>query len=459
MALSVLALHGFGQNATVFMEKRVKELARKLRAVVSLHAIDAPHSLPYDHSLRGWWSYSKDLWDGRGESIQALAAQLLEQDEFEALGLPASFDAVLAEWSRGGYDGILGFSQGAIMAAAVCSELHRVGSAACPRFVILISGFGKPVPCGLRAFPPKQPLPVPSLHIWGEADDHIPGWASQALASHFSEPRVYVHSGHHFVPQKPADIQVIHQFLALFAHPGTSAPETGSTSSVAKPSRSGPQPSKQQPKLKAVPPPLDELAGALLSYTAHCAVNGTAVKAALDVQHRVSGYLPEELEPPGIDTHERLLALLRGAGVGFATLGPHAACRTSEDSVQVRLAGGWHDTTLHSGAKAMLLHSQDRQWLLAVVPADCKLSWKKVRAIYGKGTRMATEDEVRNVTGCVPGAVPPFASAFPTASICLADASLPPVINFNCGLRTRSIRMSRVEYESVERPLVVELVE
>ena len=37
--------------------------------------------------------------------------------------------------------------------------------------------------------------------------------------------------------------------------------------------------------------------------------------------------------------------------------------------------------------------SELSQWLLAVLPADSKLSWKKLRKIYGKGTRIATEEE------------------------------------------------------------------
>lgn len=44
------------------------------------------------------------------------------------------------------------------------------------------------------------------------------------------------------------------------------------------------------------------------------------------------------------------------------------------------------DVTLHSGAKAMLLRTPTAQWLLAVLPADAKLSWKKLRAMHGKGT-------------------------------------------------------------------------
>ena len=45
------------------------------------------------------------------------------------------------------------------------------------------------------------------------------------------------------------------------------------------------------------------------------------------------------------------------------------------------------DVTLHSGAKAMLLRTPTAQWLLAVLPADVKLS-----AMHGKGTRIATEE-------------------------------------------------------------------
>merc|ERR1712107_682054 len=107
--------------------------------------------------------------------------------------------------------------------------------------------------------------------------------------------------------------------------------------------------------------------------------------------------------------------------------------------------------TLNSGAKAMLLRAAGTEdtWLLAVLPADRKLSWKKVRSLHGKATRMATEEEVAHVTGCLPGAVPPIALAFPMAAECLADTQLPAVINFNCGLRTRSVQISRTDYERV----------
>jgi len=495
MALHVLALHGFGQNASVFMEKRVKEITRKLRDILVLQALDAPHTLPYDPSLRGWWVYPPELWDGRGETIQALAEELLKVPDFEPLGFRESFEAVLAEWSRGGYDGILGFSQGAILAAAVCCELHRRGAPA-PRFAVLISGFGRPVPRGVEAYPPQAPLPMPSLHIWGLADDHIPGWASETLAGYFENPRVYTHPGGHFVPQKAADVDAIKDFLSPFIKDGSAANSTSAAAAApTKPRphqpRPGPPQTQKPPKQKAddvlVAPSgaqalaqastaciLDELGGALRYYTcappaaalvcASVAAPSTAAFASESPRtppEGVADYIEAELEAPGPGTFERLLALMRRESIDFSLLGPHPPCRTSEDSVRVRLEGGWEGVTLHSGAKAMLLRAPgtEERWILTVLPADKKLSWRKVRALKGKATRMATEEEVARVAGCLPGAVPPFAAAFPAPAECMLDEQMPQTMNFNCGLRTRSIRMSRADYERIQSPEVVDIAE
>lgn len=183
-----------------------------------------------------------------------------------------------------------------------------------------------------------------------------------------------------------------------------------------------------------------------------------AQPAATAAAAESTSYLPEELAPPGTGTYERLKELLRAAAAQFSELGPHPPCRTSEDSVQVRLAGGWSDVTLHSGAKAMLLRTAAGAWLHTVLPADCKLSWKKVRALHGKGTRMATEEEVSAVTGCLPGAVPPLA-AFPEKVVTVVDNTLPETINFNCGLRTRSMQMTRKTFESIHDLVFADIID
>ena len=50
------------------------------------------------------------------------------------------------EWTKG-YDAIIGFSQGAILAAALCARLLETGQRT-PRFAIFLSGFGAPTPEG-----------------------------------------------------------------------------------------------------------------------------------------------------------------------------------------------------------------------------------------------------------------------------------------------------------------------
>lgn len=171
------------------------------------------------------------------------------------------------------------------------------------------------------------------------------------------------------------------------------------------------------------------------------------------------------------DVMRSIVEKLRKAKAAFEVLGPHDPCRTSEDAVRVRQAHGWTDTTLRSGAKAMLLVSKDQGPALLVMPADDRLSWKKAKAAL-PGTKksswqLASEEDVANITGgCVPGSVPPFASVFrgdgsgkvvPT----FIDRRLEELefINFNCGLRTRSIRLATLEFVRVEAPIVADIVE
>ncbi len=71
---------------------------------------------------------------------------------------------------------------------------------------------------------------------------------------------------------------------------------------------------------------------------------------------------------------------------------------------------------------------------------------------------MASADDVRSVTGCISGAVPPFGSLFPGV-VTVVDESLREqgeTINFNAGLRTRSvINLAVRDYLDVEKPVVV----
>lgn len=143
-------------------------------------------------------------------------------------------------------------------------------------------------------------------------------------------------------------------------------------------------------------------------------------------------------------TSDRLLARLREADAPFRLL-RHEPTRTSAESAAIR------GVPLASGAKAMLMRSAAAEGdasapshYLCVMSAVRRLDIKAFRKTFGKKCKLVpAADEVRAVTGCIPGAVPPFGSLFEGGSVqTVVDRSLltqGPTINFNAGLRTLSV--------------------
>ena len=141
----------------------------------------------------------------------------------------------------------------------------------------------------------------------------------------------------------------------------------------------------------------------------------------------------------------RLLTRLQEAGVPF-TQREHAAVRTSEEAAAVRGA------PLHSGAKALVLKGGDG-FLLAVLPADRALDSRALRAVVGsRRTRFASRDELLELTGLTPGAVPPFGSLFGLETVCDPGLADNEQINFNAGSHSHSVQMSYADWEAMERP-------
>ena len=182
-------------------------------------------------------------------------------------------------------------------------------------------------------------------------------------------------------------------------------------------------------------------------------------------------FLPDEDDPA---MYLKVVETLRAARARFSHLGPHKPTLTSDESAATRRAAGgeWANTTLASGAKAMLVlnaKSDEVPACLVVLAADRKLDFKKLRSQLpkGKSAKLATADEVLAISGCLPGAVPPFGSLFAAPGgggpvRTMVDASLRAqgeFINFNCGLRTRSVRMTFEDYSKVEQPAMCEVTE
>ncbi len=142
---------------------------------------------------------------------------------------------------------------------------------------------------------------------------------------------------------------------------------------------------------------------------------------------------------------QRLEGMLKEHGVTFDVL-RHEPVYTSQQAAAVR------GTPLSSGAKALICKG-DQQFVLFVLPADCKLASKAIRRARGwRKLRFATAEEVRELTGLKPGAIPPFGSLFSLPTLCDQRLAASQTINFNAGDHSISVSMAYEDYLSVEQP-------
>jgi predicted esterase len=111
--------------------------------------------------------------------------------------------------------GLIGFSQGAVVAAALAALAER-GEFPPLRFVVLVAGH---VPRDDILGPLfARPLSVPSLHVWGEKD-HLAAPYSAQLADCFVPHRreISVWAGPHVIPTRGPGAQAIVNFLRRHA--------------------------------------------------------------------------------------------------------------------------------------------------------------------------------------------------------------------------------------------------
>jgi Ala-tRNA(Pro) deacylase len=143
----------------------------------------------------------------------------------------------------------------------------------------------------------------------------------------------------------------------------------------------------------------------------------------------------------------RLERMLQERGVDFGVL-RHQPVFTSEEAAAVR------GIALSSGAKALICRVDDR-FVMFVIPANRKLDSKKVRQALGiHGLRFATREELKELTGLPPGAVPPFGSLFGLPTYCDTLLAENERINFNAGDNSISVSLRYGDYLKVEHPIL-----
>lgn len=145
---------------------------------------------------------------------------------------------------------------------------------------------------------------------------------------------------------------------------------------------------------------------------------------------------------------QRIHELLDREGVRYEA-SHHEPTPTSEDSARVR------GQPLETGGKALVM-KVDETFHLFVISAACKADSKKIRAhLSGRKCRFATPEELMELTGLVPGSVPPFGRPIlPLKLFCDTSIARRDMIAFNAGSLTDSIFINVTDYLRVAQPEV-----
>ncbi len=136
----------------------------------------------------------------------------------------------------------------------------------------------------------------------------------------------------------------------------------------------------------------------------------------------------------------------------------HPSEGKSEEVAKIR------GTEVGQGAKALVCQIRGQspyKYLLVISAGDQKVDFKKLaEAINVKRVSMASLDTVSELTGCVPGSVPPF--SFHDDLTVIAD---PDIFNrfdeiaFNAGSLEKSIKMKTEDYLKIVQPKILEIIQ
>ncbi|MBI2193299.1 MAG: hypothetical protein HYU36_15090 [Planctomycetes bacterium] len=131
---------------------------------------------------------------------------------------------------------------------------------------------------------------------------------------------------------------------------------------------------------------------------------------------------------------ERILALLDQAKVTYHLI-EHPPVFTSTEAAQVR------GTRPEQGAKALVVKAENDYHLL-LLPGNRKADNRRVRQMLAsRHLRFAGRDELLQLTGCLPGSVPPFGNLFGLKVWMDEALGRCEHLAFNAGSHTVSIRM------------------
>jgi pimeloyl-ACP methyl ester carboxylesterase len=172
--MKLVALHGMSMNGAV-MRARLGFLRRALPSL-EVVAPDAPHECPVEMVDRLY-----AVWDAPRQAPPHRMWWNASDDGREYRGWEATCDLLKSVLTDGPV-GLMGFSQGAILATAIAAMAAQ-GQMPAIEFAILIAG-RTPRADVVQPFL-TRPIALPSLHVWGE-NDKLVGESPRELVDLFA---------------------------------------------------------------------------------------------------------------------------------------------------------------------------------------------------------------------------------------------------------------------------------
>ena len=155
------------------------------------------------------------------------------------------------------------------------------------------------------------------------------------------------------------------------------------------------------------------------------------------------------------DVFDKLVVLLGDAKAKFRVIEHEAEGQSAEISV---IRGNRPD----QAAKAMVLDVRGggggRRHVLAILPGSRKLDFAAVATLFeARKCGFASPETAQELTGCVMGAVPPFAFNPALAIVVEEDLLANETLFFNAGRLDRSMELDTGDWIAVARPRVAKI--
>jgi Ala-tRNA(Pro) deacylase len=128
----------------------------------------------------------------------------------------------------------------------------------------------------------------------------------------------------------------------------------------------------------------------------------------------------------------------------------HKEVYTSQEAARVR------GVKLKTGCKSMVLKTKGGNFIVANVAADRRIDLRKLEQVVGSKLSFASKEEVLQVTNCESGSVPPFGNLFGLATFLDKSVLENDFVNFNIGVLTKSVKISREALLKLMNPEVSE---